>query len=191
MPFMRDPNTPESAVGGPPGSQGAASINAAAEAIKAGTPPPELAEAIRRGYEPHDINLRGIYIFGIALVITLILALVIVAGIMKALDAYAKATDPLSSPVAIDRAPDRIPLQPTQYVHETVDREDMDLMRKQVERVLSSAGQIGDRRWIPITQAIDQVLPMLPIHATAPAKPSNASPNPQPNAGASASFESE
>lgn len=168
----RDANTPLSATGGPPGSHGAADINAAAEAIKAGHPAPELAEAIRRGYEPHDINLRWLYIFGVVLIVTLVVSLVIVAGVMKGLLAYDRSVDAISSPVNIEHRLDVIPLQPS-VEHNQVDRDDMDLMRQHVQMILSGAGQHGDRRWIPIDQAMEQVLPMLPIRV--PPAPGNGS----------------
>jgi hypothetical protein len=36
-------------------------------------------------------------------------------------------------------------------------------MREHVQAVLNSGGQVGDRRFIPITEAMDKVIPMLPI----------------------------
>jgi hypothetical protein len=183
---MRDPNTSESSVGGPPGSHGASSINAAADAIKAGHPSPELAEAIQRGYEPHDINLRGIWIFGVVLVVTIIVALILVAGIMKGMLVYERAVDPMSSPVTIDKAPPLIPLQPS-VEHDQFDSQDMEQMRSHVQMILSGSGQHGDRRWIPIDQAMDQVLPMLPIGAASGAPPAGGTSRGTSPAGGSAS----
>lgn len=126
---------------------------------------PELKDAIAHGYEPHDIGLRGVFFFLIGLVVTVIISLLLVYGIMNLFVEYDRHSDPVASPVVIEHGPIPYPLQPS-YNHDVVDRQEMAAMRKNTQKILSSSGTLGDRRFIPIDQAIDQVLPLLPIKPT-------------------------
>ncbi len=122
----------------------------------------DLAIAVARGYEPHDIGLRGVFYFIIVLVITVIAVLILMDGAMNLFVEHDRAGDPVGSPVVIERGPVPHPLQPS-MPHNLLDREDMAAMRAHVQSILTSSGQVGDRRFIPISQAMDQALPMLPI----------------------------
>jgi hypothetical protein len=146
---------------GDPGAASDAAILAAHQ--KVASPVPELAEAIAKGYEPHDIRLRGTFIFMGSLVVTVLLVLLIVWGIMGAMVAHDREQDPVASPVAIDRPDVPEPLQPS-IQHDTLDRQDMEAMREETQKVLTSSGTTSTgRRYIDIKDAITRVLPLLPI----------------------------
>jgi hypothetical protein len=140
------------------------------------SPTPDLAQALDKGYEPHDINLRGIGIFLVGLVVTSILVLLMCWGIQEGLVDFDRAGDPIASPVTIDHAPVPQPLQPS-WQHNSFDREDMQAMRQETMAVLNSSGTDpkSGRRWIPIDDAMDKALNMLPIQASGeqPGGPAN------------------
>jgi hypothetical protein len=142
----------------PPDNHGAP--GAAGEKIS-----PELAEAISIGYEPHDVALRGIFIFILSLMFISLVVLGAMYVIMMGFVKYDRGGDPINSPVAIEHVQPPQPLQPS-WNHNRIDQEDMRLMREQTYAQLHSTGiSPTGRRYIPIETAMDQVLPQLPIHA--------------------------
>jgi hypothetical protein len=140
---------------------------AAAEAARAriASPTPELADALGKGYEPHDIGLRGVFLFLITLVITIVVVLAAMWGLMMLFVEHDRAKDPVGSPLVVHQDPRPVPLQPSPE-HNFNDREDMTAMREETHRQLNATGtsQSG-RRYISIDQAMDQV--KLPVKAPA------------------------
>jgi hypothetical protein len=125
---------------------------------------PELAEAISIGYEPHDIGLRGVFIFIISLMFITLVVLGAMWVIMMEFVKYDRNSDPINSPVAIERVQPLQPLQPS-WNHNRLDQEDMQNMREQTYYQLHAAGvSPTGRKYIPIETAMDQVLSQLPIH---------------------------
>jgi hypothetical protein len=138
---------------------------AAIEASRAriASPTPELADALGKGYEPHDIGLRGVFLFLITLVLTIVVVLAAMWGLMTLFVDYDRSKDPVGSPVVIHQAERPFPMQPSPD-HNVVDREDMTAMREQTQHELTSSGTTASgRRYMPIEQAMDQVLPKLPV----------------------------
>ena len=133
------------------------------------TASPDLAEAIQRGYEPKDINLRGLFIFLGTLVVTLVVVLAAIYGILMAMVEYDRSRDPLGTPVSIVRPDLYAPLQPS-VSHNTLDTDDMAAMRERNQEVLMHPSLA---RQMPIAQAIDVVLPLL---VTRPAVPPTSQP---------------
>ena len=126
-------------------------------------PTPELAHAIKRGYEVKDISLRGLFIFLGSLVVSLVIVLFLIYGIMAALTDREQHREQLGATVTALRPPVYAPLQPSSE-HQTEDWEDMNMMRRQTQALLSSAGVTPTgRRYIPITLAINQVIDKLVI----------------------------
>lgn len=134
------------------------------------TSDPRLAEAIGKGYEPHDIKLRGIFVFVAVLAVTLFVVLSVIYGIMMALAAHDRSTDPLASPVAIKLPPVYAPLQPSRGFygndandHEVLDSDDMLVMRQITEQELNAPAGLtaAGRPHMPIDQAIEKTLPLL------------------------------
>ena len=131
-----------------------------------GTPVgPELAEAIAKGYEPHDIGLRPVFTFIAGLSVTLIVVLAAIYGIMMALAAYDRSEVAARSPVDVKLPAPYAPLQPSLGIygnhdndHNTLDWQDMDAMRYKAQVALKSTGKIGDRSFIPIESAITMVI---------------------------------
>jgi len=125
---------------------------------------PELADSLAHGYERHDIGLRGIFNFLIGLILTMVLVLLLIYGVMELFVEHDRQSDPIASPIVVEHPPVPEPLQPS-ISHDLIDWQDMQAMREQTQKILSSSGTTATgRRYIPITQAIDRVLPMLPIH---------------------------
>jgi hypothetical protein len=157
---MPEPTQPSS-----PTDQPAASAAAVAGAHgKIDHPTPDLAEAMARGFEPRDINLRGLFIFLGTLIVALVVVLFAIYGIMKALVDHDRTHDPLGTPVSISQRDVYAPLQPS-IGHPTEDWQDMETMRAQTQAVLSSSGisPTTGRRYITIADAMDKVLPLLVI----------------------------
>jgi hypothetical protein len=151
------------------GSDGGGVTAAAIEAARAriASPTPDLADALGKGYEPHDIRLRGVFLFLITLVVTIIVVLAAMWGLMTLFVDYDRSKDPVGSPVAIHREPSAVPEQPS-VEHNFVDREDMTAMREETQRALNSSGTSPTgRRYISINEAMDQVLPKLPVKPSA------------------------
>ena len=124
---------------------------------------PELADSIAHGYERHDIGLRGIFNFLIGLIFTMVLTLLLIYGVMELFVQHDRESDPIASPIIVAHEPAPHPLQPS-VEHNALDREDMQAMRDETQKILASSGvSPTGRRYIDIDQAIDKVLPMLPI----------------------------
>jgi hypothetical protein len=127
--------------------------------------PPDLAEAIAIGYEPHDSGRRGVFIFIVSLMFISLVVLGAMWVIMMEFVKHDRTFDPINSPVAIERVQPSEPLQPS-WNHNRLDQEDMRLMREQAYTQLHSSGiSFTGRRCIPIETAMDQVLSQLPIRA--------------------------
>ena len=142
----------------PPGNHGAP--GAAGAKIS-----PELAEAISIGYEPHDVALRGIFIFLISLAVVSLLVLGAVWFILTAFVDFDRTFDPIASPVVVEKAPPPQPLQPS-WSHNQLDQQDMLEMRDQTYKQLHFDGvSPTGRKCMPIETAMDEILPLLPIHA--------------------------
>jgi hypothetical protein len=125
---------------------------------------PELADSLAHGYERHDIGLRGIFNFLIGLILTMVLVLLLIYGVLELFVEHDRQSDPIASPIVVEHGPVPEPLQPS-ISHDLIDWQDMQAMREQTQKILSSSGVTSTgRRHIPITQAMDLVLPMLPIH---------------------------
>jgi hypothetical protein len=129
-------------------------------------PTPELAEAMSRGYEPKDINLRGLFIFLGTLVVTLVVVLAAIYGILMALVEHDRSHDPLGTPVSITRPDTYAPLQPS-VSHPTEDFDDMASMREQTQATLLHPTLA---RQMPIGQAMEKVLPLLVVHPAVAAR---------------------
>jgi len=130
-------------------------------------PTPDLAEAMNRGYEPKDLNLRGVFIFLITLVVVLSVVLAAIYAIMMALVENDRSHDPLGTPVSITRPDTYAPLQPS-VGHPTEDWEDMVAMREQTHATLLNPTLA---RQMPIGQAMDVVLSKLVISPHPVAQP--------------------
>jgi hypothetical protein len=150
-----------------PSEHPAATPDAIASAhAKVLSPTPDLAEAMRRGYEPKDINLRGVFIFLGGLVVSLAVVLVAIYGIMMALVEYDRSNDPRGSSVTLNRPEVYAPLQPS-VNHPNEDWADMDLMRRDTQATLDSSGtKPSGRRYIPIADAMVKVVPLLVVKPT-------------------------
>jgi len=132
--------------------------------------PPEAgsasAEAIAKGYEPHDIGLRGVIVFITGLVITLIVVLAFIYAVMMAMADSDRSTDAIASPVKVSLPPIYAPLQPSlgfygdhDSDHDVLDAQDMILMRERTQQALNSEGiTAAGRHFIPIASAIDIVI---------------------------------
>jgi hypothetical protein len=126
---------------------------------------PEIAEAIAVGYEPHDVSLRGVFIFIVTLMFITLIVLGAMWVVMMGFVGHDRKSDPIASPVGVQHLVAPQPLQPS-WNHNAMDREDMELMRKQTHDILVSSGTSPTgRRFISIDAAMDQVLPQLPIRA--------------------------
>ncbi len=124
---------------------------------------PELADSLAHGYERHDIRLRGLFYFLIGLIFTIVLTLLLIYGVMELFVEHDRQADPIASPIVVTHQPDPHPLQPS-VEHNAVDREDMQAMRVETQKILNSSGTSpAGRRFISIDEAMDKVLPLLPI----------------------------
>jgi hypothetical protein len=124
---------------------------------------PDLAHAVAVGYEPHDIALRGVFIFLVSLAVISVVVLIIVWAGMMGFVKFDRQFDPTASPVVIKPETPSEPLQPS-WNHNSFDREDMQAMREETQRILSSTGTSPTgRRYIDIDSAMAQVLPQLPV----------------------------
>lgn len=136
----------------------------------------EFAEAVAKGYEPHDLKLRAVFMFIAGLSVTLLVVLSVIYAIMMALAAHDRSTDPLASPVSVKLPAVYAPLQPSlgfygnnDNNHESLDSDDMLVMREKAQAALTSEG-VGPtgRHYISIETAIDKALPELITRAVAP-----------------------
>src|SRR5579862_7276473 len=91
-----------------------------------------LAEAIAKGYEPHDLKLRGVFVFMGVLALTLVVVLAAIYAIMMALVDHDRSQDVVGSPVVIKMPPVYAPLQPSlgyngdhDNDHDWLDQDDM------------------------------------------------------------------
>ena len=155
-----------------PAASSPAAIAASRERVA--HPTPELADAITRGYEPHDIGLRGVFVFLGGLVASLVVVFAIIFGIMMALVGYDRNHEQAGSvrnASDVSRGPAYAPLQPS-VDHNVLDVDDMTAMRKQTQFVLRNSG-VGEngRKYIPITDAMSIVLAKLEVHPAVPADP--------------------
>jgi hypothetical protein len=132
---------------------------------------PDLAEAIKRGYEPKDISLRGLFIFLGTLIVTLVVVLFFIYGVLMFLVERDRSHDPLGTPVTVVRAEQYAPLQPS-VGHNVLDTDDMLAMREQNQQTLDHPTL---SRQMPIGQAMDRVLPLL-IGISKPAVPATTQP---------------
>jgi hypothetical protein len=129
------------------------------QAPQAGVDP----EAIAKGYEPKDLQLRAVFVFIAGLAATLFVVLSVIYGIMMAMAAYDRSTDPLASPVAVTLPPVYAPLQPS-LKHDQFDRDDMQEMRERTAADLNApAGVVlaTGRAHMPIAMAMEKALPLL------------------------------
>lgn len=118
---------------------------------------PELEDALHKGYEPHDIGLRGVFIFLITLVITMVVVLAAMWGVMMMFVKYDRSNDPIASPVKMENTENAVPLQPSPP-HDYNDREDMTRMRLETSAALQGgAASTSGRHSIPIDEAMKQV----------------------------------
>jgi len=162
-----DTLNPNSGSDGGVGSSGASAAAIEAARARIASPTPELADSLSKGYEPHDIGLRGVFLFLITLVVTVVVVLAAMWGLMTLFVDYDRSRDPVGSPVAIHQEPSAVPLQPS-VEHNLVDREDMTAMREATQQALNSSGTSPTgRRYISIKDAMDQVLPKLPVKPAA------------------------
>jgi hypothetical protein len=130
---------------------------------------PDFAEAVEKGYEPHDIGLRGVFVFIGGLTVVLVVVLAFIYAVMMGLAEYDRSKDPIASPVAVKLPPVYAPLQPSlgfngdhDADHDVLDADDMLLMRERTAAALGSEGTTAaGRHFIPIATAIDKVLPLL------------------------------
>jgi hypothetical protein len=125
---------------------------------------PELAEAIAAGYEPHDVGLRGVFIFIISLMFISLVILGAMWVVMMEFVKYDRNFDPINSPVAIEHVQPPQPLQPS-WNHNQMDQQDMQQMRQQTYQQMHSTGTSPTgRKFISIDTAMNEILPQLPIH---------------------------
>ena len=124
------------------------------------------AEAIAKGYEPHDIGLRGVIVFIVGLVITLVVVLAFIYAVMMAMADSDRSADTIASPVKVNLPQVYAPLQPSlgfygehDRDHDVLDAQDMFLMRERTQQALTSQGTTASgRRYISIASAIDLVV---------------------------------
>src|SRR5580658_5851043 len=100
---------------------------------------PELADSLAHGYERHDIGLRGIFNFLIGLILTMVLVLLLIYGVMELFVEHDRQSDPIASPIVVEHGPIPEPLQPS-ISHDLVDWQDLQAMREQTQKTLSSNG---------------------------------------------------
>ena len=137
-------------------------------------PTPELAEAMTRGYEPHDIGLRGVFVFLGGLIASLVVVFAIIFGIMMALVGYDRNHEQAGSVLTakdVSRGPVYAPLQPS-VDHNALDVDDMTEMRRQTQAVLRGEG-FGEngRKYIPVEKAMDIVVSKLELRPVVPMDP--------------------
>jgi hypothetical protein len=126
----------------------------------------EFAEALAKGYEPHDIGLRGVIIFLLGLTATMVVVLAFVYAVMMALADHDRSHDGIVSPIQVKvaYAPVYAPLQPSLGFdgnpdHDLLDRQDMQTMRYVTEQELDHEGTTAaGRHHIAINTAIDEVI---------------------------------
>jgi hypothetical protein len=119
-------------------------------------------EALAKGYEPHDLTLRMVFLFIGGLAVTLLVVLSVIYAIMMAMADYDRSNDPLASPVAVKLPPVYAPLQPS-LDHQQFDTDDMLAMREQTQAALNAPAGVtaAGRAHMPIADAIDKAIPML------------------------------
>jgi hypothetical protein len=164
-----NPDMPRPAEPLPSGDGDGMATAAAIEAAKAriANPTPELADALHHGYEPHDIGLKGVFAFLIALVITMVVVLAAMWGVMMLFVGYDRSKDPIATPVRVEHLPVAQPNQPSPQ-HDFLDHEDMQAMREETSKVLNSSGTSpSGRHYISINEAMERVLPKLPVKPAA------------------------
>jgi len=123
-------------------------------------------DAVAKGYEPHDIGLRGVILFIAGLTVTLVVVLAFVYAIMMALADHDRSHDAIASPMTVPVAPVYAPLQPSlgfngqhELDHNVLAPEDMLLMREVTAKALSEEGVTASgRHYIPIDAAINMVI---------------------------------
>jgi hypothetical protein len=122
-------------------------------------------EAVAAGYEPHDLRLRGVFVFVGVLAVTLLVVLAFIYAVMMALVDHDRSHDAISSPITVTLPPVYAPLQPSRE-HPTLDADDMFAMRQKAQADLAASGiSSTGRRYISINAAMDKVIAMnlLPI----------------------------
>jgi hypothetical protein len=133
------------------------------------------AEAIAKGYEPHDLSLRPVFIFIVGLVVVLVVVLAAIYAIMMAMAAADRSGDAIPSPIAVKLPAPYAPLQPSLGIydnhdndHNVLDWQDMDALRYKATQQLNSAGTTATgRKHIAITDAMDKALPLLVVKPVA------------------------
>jgi hypothetical protein len=124
----------------------------------------DLADSLAHGYERHDIRLRGLFNFLVGLLLTVAMSLLLVYGVMELFVEHDRQSDPIASPIVVIHPEAPHPLQPS-IDHDVTDRVDMEAMRKETHDILYSSGTTpAGRRYISIDDAMNKVLPLLPIH---------------------------
>ena len=149
-----------------PSSESAASA-AAVHAAHAKAASPELAESVARGYEAKDVGLRGVAIFLVILAAVVVVTFAFIYFLMFGLIGFMHSEEPKASPVTIVNSPIPQPLQPS-VDHDTNDRDDMLQMRIETQNVLEHSGTTTTgRKYISITDAMNEVLSKLPTRPPA------------------------
>jgi hypothetical protein len=123
-------------------------------------------EAVAKGYEPHDLGLRMVFIFIGGLTVTLIVVLAFIYAVMMAMASYDRSRDAIASPVKVELPAPYAPLQPSlgfydrhDQDHDVLDYEDMILMRERVTKVLDGEGTtLAGRHYVSIDTAMDTVV---------------------------------
>ena len=125
----------------------------------------EFSEALAKGYEPHDIGLRPVFMFVAGLSLTLVVVLFAIYGIMMGVAAYYRH-DSIQSPIAVKLPPVYAPLQPSlgsydnhDNDHDVLDWQDMEAMRYKTDLALNNSGMTSSGRpYISINSAMSQVI---------------------------------
>lgn len=116
-------------------------------------------------HERRDVHIRGLVIFGVALFVSLVVTLLLMAKIFH----YFAATQSLGPPASPFAETRVLPPQPQLQV---APRQDLSQMRKAQEAILSSYGWVDQSSGvvrIPIDRAIDLLAERgLPVRAKTP-----------------------
>jgi hypothetical protein len=118
-------------------------------------------EAIAKGYEPQDLQLRSVFVFIGGLAVTLFVVLSVIYAIMMALAAYDRSGDPVGSPVLVKLPPVYAPLQPS-LEHQQFDSDDVLAMRERNQADLNATDPSpAGRPRMPIALAMEKAIPLL------------------------------
>jgi hypothetical protein len=126
----------------------------------------DFQEAVAKGYEPHDIGLRMVFIFLGGLTVTMIVVLAFVYAVMMAMAEHDRTNDGIASPVKVNMPAIYAPLQPSlgfngnhDFDHDVLDADDMVAMRYVTAQELDHEGTTAaGRHHIAIDTAMDEVI---------------------------------